>query len=479
LFALIGLVGYVTARRRMLAGQGGFGWCVASLVACTALGFAAKETAAMLPLYAFLTESLVFGFRTPPQQAHDRQRRYDGRLVAVFVLLLWLPMMAGLAWLLPGLLRPETWAFRDFTLSTRLLSEARIMVDYIGWTLLPLPQWLSFYHDDFAVSQGLLQPWTTLAAIVLIAALLVLAWQQQRRRPLFTLGIALFFGGHLMTATILPLELIQEYRNYFPSFGLMLAVIPLLANPGPLPLVRHATLTLLAVLWTALTAFTAWNWGDPLRFVSDLATRAPESSRAQYELGRTLILYSHYDPASPFTARAYASLERAAVLPGASILPQQALLILNARMDKPIKPERWDSLIAALKANPPDEADIGALAALTSCTKGDNCPLDASRMVEAYQAALTHPAPQASLIASYGDFAWNVLGEHEFAMRLMQRAVSAMPSAPGYRITLARMAAATGHPEIVREQVESLRRMNFGGRLDSDIETLEAGNKKG
>src|SRR6185312_10777429 len=96
LFVLLGLIGYVTGRRRMLrcrsapcarmplenaplqessqrsfahrvrsyAGGiwGGFWLCAASLILPTTVGLLAKETAAMLPLYAFLIESILFRF---------------------------------------------------------------------------------------------------------------------------------------------------------------------------------------------------------------------------------------------------------------------------------------------------------------------------------------------------------------------------------------------------------------------------------
>ncbi len=134
------------------------------------------------------------------------------------------------------------------------------------------------------------------------------------RRPLAALGIALFLGCQLLTGTILPLELIYEHRNYFASFGLLLAIVPLLAVPRsqPFALPRHVLLAGLLLCWTALTAITAYAWGNPLRLAEDLASRAPQSPRAQYELGRTYIIYSHYDPASPFTRLAYAPLEKAA-----------------------------------------------------------------------------------------------------------------------------------------------------------------------
>src|SRR5690606_27131700 len=138
----------------------------------------------------------------------------------LFIVVLWLPMLLGLVWLLPGLLKPGGWAAREFSLETRLLSEARIVICYIGWIVLPTPQSLSFYHDDYLPSAGLLQPWTTLASMLAIAALLGFAWWQRLRRPLLALGIGLYFAGHVLTATILPLELVYEHRNYFSSFGL-------------------------------------------------------------------------------------------------------------------------------------------------------------------------------------------------------------------------------------------------------------------
>jgi hypothetical protein len=326
----------------------GFVLCMGSIIACTGVGALAKETAVMLPLYAALIEWLVFGFRTSAG-------RRDKRLVALFIVVLLLPMIVGLAWLVPQVANPAYWSTRDFGLRTRLLSEARIIVDYIRWTLLPTPEALSFYHDDFRISQGLLNPWTTLASVVFLAGLISLTLWLRKRRPLAALGIALFIGCQLLTGTILPLELIYEHRNYFASFGLMLALVPLLAAPRDqsFALPRHALLAGLLLCWTALTATTSYAWGDPLRLAEDLAGRAVQSPRAQYELGRTYIIYSHYDPASPFTKLAYGPLETAAALPESSILPEQALIFMNSRMHLRIKDAWWDSLISKLRARRP------------------------------------------------------------------------------------------------------------------------------
>jgi len=490
LFVLLGLLGYVAGRQRMLGGSladsdsclapsaararlspeiRGFLLCVTSIVACTGVGVLAKETAVMLPLYAVLVEWLVFRFRA----ANGRR---DLRLAGLFVVVLLIPMLVGLAWLTPGIFNPAVWATRDFSLRTRLLSEARIVVDYIRWTLLPTPDALSFYHDDFRISTGLLAPWTTLASIVLLGLLVATMVWLRKRLPLAALGIGLFLGCQLLTGTILPLELIYEHRNYFASFGLLLAIVPLLAVPPgtTMALPRYALLAGALLCWAGLTALTAHAWGNPLRLAEDLASRAPLSPRAQYELGRTYIIYSHYDPASPFTKLAYGPLERAAALPEASILPEQALIFMNSRMHLPIKDAWWDSLIAKLKTHKPGVQDESSLGALTQCAREQRCDLSKQRMVEAYLASLSHPAPSARLLATYGDYAWNVLDDHALGLSLTREAVGASPKEAAYRITLIRMLMATGRKGDALAELKQLESLNYGGRLDASLTQLRA-----
>jgi len=485
LFVLLGLLGYVAGRRHMLAAAHagiasphriglsseirGFILCLGSVVACTGVGVLAKETAVMLPLYAVLIEWTVFRF-------HTRTGQRDNRLLGMFLVILLLPMILGLVWLLPQVVDPAYWSTRDFGLRTRLLSEARIVVDYIRWTLLPTPDALSFYHDDFRISTGLLAPWTTFASIALLVTLTALMIWLRRRQPLTALGIGLFLGCQLLTGTILPLELIYEHRNYFASFGLLLAIMPLLAAPrtSPFALPRHVLLAGLFLCWTTLTAFTSYTWGNPLRLAEDLASRAPQSPRAQYELGRTYIIYSHYDPGSPFTTLAYAPLEKAASLPDSSILPEQALIFMNARMHLPLKDAWWDSLTRKLAAHRPGVQDESSLGALTQCARERRCDLPADRMMQAFVAALSHPNPSARLLATYGDYAWNVLEDHVLGERMTVDAVKASPNEPAYQITLIRMLAAQGHKAEANKAFQKLEALNIGGRLNSSLNELRA-----
>jgi protein O-mannosyl-transferase len=473
LFVLAGLLGYMHGRQRMLRhARGGFTLTIASLVVATGVGALAKETAVMLPLYAASIEWILLRAR----RTDGSEPRIDKRILGLFTITLVIPMIVGLIWLVPSVLNPNQWATRDFTLGTRLLTEARIVPDYIVWTLLPTAHALSFYHDDVLISTDLFHPWTTVIGIAALLALLFCVFRFRRLQPMLSLGIALYLGCHLLTGTILPLELVYEHRNYFASFGLLLAVVPLLAahTEWPMMLPRRVLLGGLLLLWAGETAMTSVAWSTPLSLAQELAARAPDSPRAQYELGRTYIIYSNYDPTSPFTPLVYAPLEQAMRLPKSSILPQQALIFFNARLHLPTKAEWWDSMIAKLKLRPPGVQDESSLGALTQCQRDGDCDLPTNRMIAAFLAALSHPHPSARLLAMYGDYAWNVLHDPTLGLRMSQAAVAASPNEPAYRITVIRMLMASSRTAEAQREYLQLQRLNIGGDLDNTLKNLQS-----
>ncbi|QNK03844.1 hypothetical protein H8F01_14820 [Dyella telluris] len=493
LFVLLGLIGYVAGRASMIKSTRswkGFTLCCLSITLPTVVGALAKETAVMLPLYALCTEWVLFAPAMRSDQQHEG-RRFDWRIGALFVAALLVPMVIGLAWLLPGVLNPETWAARDFTLGTRLLTETRVVTSYLVWTVFPTPQALSFYHDQYRVSTGVLTPWTTLASMLALLGLVVLAVRIRQRFPLVALGTLFFLACHLLAGTILPLELVYEHRNYFASLGVMLAIIPLLTAPGtwrkdsdaskhdaekaiPLAMPRHILFGGLIVSWGVLTMVTAYAWGNPLRQAIDFASRAPDSPRAMYELGRTYIIYSKYDPTSPYRNLAYDALEKAAALPESSILPQQALIFMNARMHLPLEGRWWDSMITKLKARKSTVQDESSLEELSSCQIMGECDLPKERMLEAYLAALSHPKPGARLLNMYGVYAWEALNDHALGVKMLREAVAANPKEPAYRVTLIRMLTDMDRLDEARQSLNDLQQLNFGGHLDAGMAILSA-----
>lgn len=475
LFVLLGLLGYVSARRAMLAGRSGLTLAASSIVLATAVGMLAKETAILTPLYAGLIEWMIFGWRT---SANER-RPLDRSVIGLFLVVLVIPFIAGAAMFGPSLLAASTWAPRNFTISERLLSECRIVVDYIAWTMLPMPSDLSFYHDDFVVSTGWTRPWTTLACAIVLLTLAATSVAIRKRMPLFALGISWFLACHVLTATIIPLELIYEHRNYFASLGLMLALVALLRRASqpetPAPLARPVASLGLAVLglyFIGMTAFTAMRWANPLTLAQELSVRAPASPRAQYELGRAYVIASEYRPESPMVAAAFHTLEKASMLPHSSTLPEQALIFFAAKLKQPTQDAWWQSMESKLRRGPIAIEDESAIISLSSCLLQRACDLPKDKLLSMYLAALTHPAPRSRLLAAYSDFTWNALGDHALGYAMIRRATEVEPAEPAYHCTALRYALAMGDSSTATMQLDALRRLNIGGRLDADLKSL-------
>jgi hypothetical protein len=129
-------------------------------------------------------------------------------------------------------------------------------------------------------------------------------------------------------------------------------------------------------------------------------------------------------------------------------------------------------MIAKLRMQPPGVQDESSLNALTQCARERHCDLPPDRMTQAFTAALSHPNRSARLLATYGDYAWNVLGEHKLGEHMTEEAVKANPDEPAYQITLIRMLATQGHKEAAQAALQKLEDLNVGGRLNGKLSEL-------
>ena len=347
-FVFSGLWLYVQGRRRMLQGQSGWPLVVTGLVAFAVLGAMSKESALLLPVYGLCLELCVFKFRG----AHPRSGIH---LASFYSLVLLIPAGLALALLLPPVFNSDPLPGRDFNLVERLLTESRILVDYLSWTIYPSLQEMTIYQDDYLVSRGLLRPPSTLLSLLFLASMTAFALWFRSRRPLFSLGLLWFLGAHVMTATVIPLELVFEHRNYFASFGICLALADVL--------VMWAGTTIWAKAGTALamvfvisagsaTALRAWEWRDPLAFAISEANKRPNSPRAVYALGVVLSNLPDLKADSPLAIAAFRSFDRARQLPRSNILPDQAALILASSLKLPLKDEWWAHMQSRLRERP-------------------------------------------------------------------------------------------------------------------------------
>lgn len=451
-FVFAGLLLYVLGRERQRDGVRGGGALVAlGLLGGTGLGMLAKESAVLLPLYALCLEICVLRFRT-----RDGVLRGLATGYGVFM---GLATLVAAFWLWPRV--ASGYAVRDFTVVERLLTEPRVLFDYLRWMLLPDPKVLGLFHDDLAVSQGVLQPATTLLAIVGVLALAGLAWWLRGRRPLSSLGIAWFLAAHVLTASFVPLELVYEHRNYFAALGVCLVLADLLLLAPRAEGARRigALVASLAIVgYFGITLLRANEWRDPYRFATTEAAKRPASPRAQYEFARMVIDLTGYRADSPLLPEAWRALENARAVPGSDTLPHQAALILaslTGTLDG--RDAWWRDMEARLRTQPLDSQNLSAVVNLGDCAANDLCHFPPQAMLGVYQAALSH-GPHATILAGYGKYALHVLDDTALAERLWTDAVAADPGNAQFRYNLARLHLLMGDAAAARAQRDELHR---------------------
>lgn len=281
LFVVLAMWAYLGMRQAQINGEHGR-WQGVLTLFFWALALGCKEDAALLPVYLLAIELTVLQFRAA--KAEDTKGLRQSYMV--------LFALGGIAYFLVVL--PYYWHWdaypgRTFSTPERLLTQARVLVTHLGQILFPLPDRMPFIYDNLVISRSLLKPFTTLPSILLILLLLAWAWRWRLQRPLFSLGIIIFFGGHFITSNVIGLELVFEHRNHFPLLGVVLAAgdLSILAWQRFRPNSRFTTIWLssIAILLSAATASHAYTWGDSVRHGQKLIELLPDSNRAWVQLG--------------------------------------------------------------------------------------------------------------------------------------------------------------------------------------------------
>lgn len=468
-FVFAGLIAYLAGRERQRRGERGAGLLGLALVLCPFVGVLAKESAALLPLYCLLAEACLFRFETVPG-------RRDRKLVLAHALLVLLPALLAFAWLLPRSLAPGAFASRNFDLIERLLTEPRVVFDYLRWIVLPDLRLLSLYHDEYVISRGLMQPATTLLALLALPLCLAAAWWLRARQPLLALGVLWFFAAQLLTATIVPLELVFEHRNYFASLGVLVALADLLLLvPGTARARRiGAVAGVCAVLVLGmLTMLRVREWSDPVSFAFAEAQKHPDSPRAVYYLGWVLTAASKYQPDSPYVQPALDAFERARRLPDANALPDSGSLILASRTGRPLDPAWWRHMQARLALGPIGPQETSSLAVLVNCEIKGLCHFPPEDMLATVGAALTL-GPHPEVYNIYANYVWNSAGDHELGLRLWQEAKRLQPAVVQYRVSVIRALTALGRREEARKEIAILRDMGRLRPYAAQADQLEA-----
>lgn len=457
-FVLAALLAYIRGRVAQTQGQPGGAWLLTSAL-LAGIGLLSKETAALFPAYALALELTLLRFSATADATSRALKVTYAVMVAAAVALYFFVA-------LPYFSTPENYQLRDFSAWERLLTQFRILPLYVSWILLPSPDSLVFYYDHLQPSRGLTTPWTTAAGAAALVTAITFAIKWRKSAPLSAFGILFFFCSHLITSNVIPLELAFEHRNYLALLGVLLTLadgisrIPTRDGPA----VVRAAIGVILIGLAALTAIRSATWGNPFLLATDLAQRNPFSARASNDLGEQYMILAGGDSNSPFYSMAREEFTRGSTLPGSSILPEQALILLAATAGQAADQSTWRSLIHKLESQPVQpQSQSGVIALVRQRQQG--VAMDDQNLAAAYGILSVKTKLSPSILAQLADHAINFAHNQTLANELLKKAVRAGANDPEYVHRLERIMATDGH----MEQADLIRREALLNGIDLGV----------
>lgn len=242
-----------------------------------------KENGILMVLFILIIEATLFHDLTKP-----REIKYW------FWIFVYPPLAMLFIFFLSKGFYLNAFGASEFSQWQRLLTENRILVDYLHSILVPHLRGSGLINDDIQISTGLFTPITTILSIAVNILLVGIALRFRKRQPVLAFAILWFYGGHLLESTFTPLELYFEHRNYMPMIGPLFAVMYYLvyfANMVHRPAAKRAVLSLpvIVILFSGLlTHQSAIIWSDPGALFRVWALEHPDSLRAQRIYGQYL-----------------------------------------------------------------------------------------------------------------------------------------------------------------------------------------------
>lgn len=286
LFVIAALLVYIDARKNLDTDKKHRGAAQLFLIvpALTALAVFSKENGFLLPLLALVIEVSYFS---------KSFKKSWGILSIFFMLSLVIPLLVVLVYVgvhfdafLGG------YAGRSFTLTERLLTETRIVWDYVGSIFLPYGPRMGLFHDNFPLSTSFFSPWTTALATSCWLLVLAIAISLRKQSPSIIAGLLLFLAGHAMESSVVPLELYFEHRNYLPTIGILLAMAGFAAllfskvrNPTPVfKFAISTSLVVIALVYAAATFSRSIVWSSAETLYTQAVDSNPTSPRLRSDL---------------------------------------------------------------------------------------------------------------------------------------------------------------------------------------------------
>jgi tetratricopeptide (TPR) repeat protein len=298
LFVFAGLITYLHGRS-LLATQTVKAYLIMSVAVglFTFLAMISKENGILLPLLIGVVEITVI------RSQKQRLAALNPYWSIVFIVV---PSTMVALYLGERVMRDDFFEAvppRNFSTYEGLITQPRVLVDYLRHWFIPELYTSGIFQDHFIKSTGILSPVTTLLSVLLHLAAVSIALIKRRKWPLFALATLFFYGSLVLESSVLNLELYFEHRNYLAAAFLLLPLIALLQNK----LSRSFFLAVAIAAPLVLAGFTRYSagiWQEFPSIVEASARKAPTSARAQAQYATQLYNAQRYDESLQVIERA-------------------------------------------------------------------------------------------------------------------------------------------------------------------------------
>ncbi|WP_426416283.1 tetratricopeptide repeat protein [Aestuariirhabdus sp. LZHN29] len=294
MFVLLALLCWICGRSPNTSKISRYVWLYAGFGLFMLLGLFSKESAITGCVMVLVIDATFFA-KTP------KDRMYTiWRWLAIILPLLILTIYFVVRWN-----SIVVYGGREFTLDERLLTQPRVLFDYVSKFIAPRWGGYGLFYNDYPYSKSLFDPLTTFFSIAGLLAATGFAIWKRNSWAVVSFAVLFFLAGHLIESTFIPLELYFEHRNYLPTVSLALllpiGVYEILKRvSGKFKIIVLFACGLWFIGMLAVSRNEVRLWGAPLEQAIHWYQQHPDSHRAHSHIGELMFNIGLYNESANF-----------------------------------------------------------------------------------------------------------------------------------------------------------------------------------
>jgi hypothetical protein len=442
-----------------------------SIMICWGLGMLSKEIAITLSIYLFAIEWCIYGFQSNSSNERIRLNFLWAILAAPWIFALLYSIYDP-----PRLL--SGYGSREFTLEERVLTEFRIVIDYLITIITPNIQEMGIYHDNIILSKSIFSPITTLSSFTLIIGLLISAIYAKQKHPLYSLGILWFFGGHILESTVFPIELKYLHRNYLPSIGVFIALAGLAVSLKKFnKYLVPATILAIFIAYSASTRALTYQWSGDYRMMVIEAINNPDSIRANFRAGQIYKYYAFSTKDSllrtTYRDKAIEYFRTIEQLDSLTITGEMAILETYLLLKEQPPGPHIEKLTKILRTGKLNQGVVNIFKAIKKCMITEDCPLSEAEYYRVLDALLNNKNISRNykrpFMITHAEYLSEAKGDFDAAIATILDLINVYPALGDLRL-LSDYYEKGGYMENAKRAIDHLEQQDKYGQFSDYIE---------